>query len=42
MGSGSTGVTAAELGRHFIGIEREQQYFDNGVKRLEGYDVRVG
>ena len=41
-GSGSTGVTAAELGRHFIGIEREQQYFDNGVKRLEGYDVRVG
>jgi site-specific DNA-methyltransferase (adenine-specific) len=38
MGSGSTGVAAAELGRHFIGIEREQQYYDAARTRLPALD----
>jgi site-specific DNA-methyltransferase (adenine-specific) len=33
MGSGSTGVAAINTGRHFIGIEKEQHYFDTAVKR---------
>lgn len=34
MGSGTTGVAALSLARHFIGIEREQQYFDIAERRL--------
>lgn len=35
MGSGTTGVAAAEMGRDFIGIEREEKYFDIACKRIE-------
>lgn len=35
MGSGSTGVAAARLGRSFIGIEREPKYFEIACKRIE-------
>jgi site-specific DNA-methyltransferase (adenine-specific) len=35
MGSGSTGVAAINSGRRFIGIEREQHFFDIAVQRLE-------
>lgn len=35
MGSGTTGVAAIQLGRSFIGIEREQKYFDIACKRIE-------
>ncbi len=35
MGSGTTGVAAAESGRKFIGIERESKYFDIACKRIE-------
>jgi site-specific DNA-methyltransferase (adenine-specific)/modification methylase len=35
MGSGTTGVAAIQLGRKFIGIEREPKYFGIAVKRLE-------
>lgn len=35
MGSGTTGVAAAKMGKKFIGIEREQQYFDVACKRIE-------
>jgi site-specific DNA-methyltransferase (adenine-specific)/modification methylase len=35
LGSGSCGVAAIQLGRKFIGIEREPKYFDIAVKRLE-------
>ena len=35
MGSGTTGVAAIQLGRKFIGIEREQKYFDIACKRIE-------
>ena len=35
MGSGTTGVACAKIGRKFIGIEREQQYFEIACKRIE-------
>jgi site-specific DNA-methyltransferase (adenine-specific) len=35
MGSGTTGVACRNLGRQFIGIERDQAYFDIAVKRCE-------
>ena len=35
MGSGTTGVAAIQLGRAFIGIEREPKYFDIACKRIE-------
>ncbi len=35
MGSGTTGVACAKLGRKFIGIELEQKYFDIAVKRID-------
>jgi len=34
MGSGTTGVAAIQLGRKFIGIEREPKYFDIAVQRI--------
>lgn len=34
MGSGTTGVAAAQLGRKFIGIEKEQIYFDMACRRI--------
>ena len=34
MGSGTTGVAAVQLGRKFIGIEREPDYFDIACKRI--------
>lgn len=48
-GSGTTGVAAVQMGRKFIGIEREPRYFDIACKRIEdaqrvqdmfGHDVR--
>lgn len=35
MGSGTTGVAAVQMGRKFIGIEREQSYFDIACERIE-------
>jgi DNA modification methylase len=35
MGSGTTGVAAVQMGRRFIGIEREEKYFDIACKRIE-------
>jgi site-specific DNA-methyltransferase (adenine-specific)/modification methylase len=35
MGSGTTGVAAIQLGRSFIGIEREPKYFEIACKRIE-------
>jgi modification methylase len=35
MGSGTTGVAAIQLGRKFIGIEREPKYFEIACKRIE-------
>lgn len=35
MGSGTTGVAALQMGRKFIGIEREPKYFDIACRRIE-------
>lgn len=34
MGSGTTGVAALQMGRSFIGIEREERYFETACRRL--------
>jgi DNA modification methylase len=35
LGTGTTGVAAVQMGRDFIGIEREPKYFDIACKRIE-------
>ena len=35
MGSGTTGVAAIQMGKKFIGIEREPKYFEISCKRIE-------
>ncbi len=35
MGSGTTGVAAVQMGKDFIGIEREPKYFDIACRRIE-------
>ena len=35
MGSGTTGVAAIQMGRKFIGIEREQKYFETACNRIK-------
>jgi len=34
FGSGTTGAVAKRLGRHFVGVEREQAYIDAATRRL--------
>lgn len=34
MGSGTTGVAAVQMGRQFIGIERDPSYFDIACERI--------
>ncbi len=34
FGSGTTGAVAKRLGRHFVGIEREQAYIDAASERI--------
>jgi hypothetical protein len=35
MGSGTTGVACAKLGRKFVGVEIEPKYFDIACKRID-------
>jgi site-specific DNA-methyltransferase (adenine-specific) len=35
MGSGTTGVACANMGKTFYGIERDRKYFDIACKRIE-------
>ena len=35
MGSRTTGVAAVQMGRDFIGVEREPKYFDIACRRIE-------
>ncbi len=34
LGSGTTAVAAKQLGRYYVGIEKESKYFDLAVKRI--------
>ena len=35
MGSGTTGVACKKLGRNFIGIEKDQNYYEIAKNRIE-------
>ena len=35
MGSGTTGVACKNLNRHFIGIEKDEEYFKIAKKRIQ-------
>ena len=35
MGSGTTGVACAKMGRKFVGIELDSKYFDIACRRIE-------
>ena len=35
MGSGSTGVACTNIGRSFIGIEKDENYFNIAKERIE-------
>jgi len=37
MGSGSTGVACKKTGRHFIGIEKDKNYFEIAVNRINSF-----
>jgi len=37
MGSGSTGVACKKSNRHFIGIEKDEKYFEIAVSRVSAY-----
>ena len=42
MGSGSTGVARANLGRRFVGIEREWEYMRIAGPRVQNREREVG
>lgn len=37
MGSGSTGVACKNTNRNFIGIEKDENYYNVAVRRLSSY-----
>jgi site-specific DNA-methyltransferase (adenine-specific) len=41
MGSGTTGVACVQVGRKFIGIEIDQDYFDIAVKRISEAQMQI-
>lgn len=41
MGSGTTGVACKKLGRNFIGIEIEKEYFDIAKNRINNYQEEI-
>jgi site-specific DNA-methyltransferase (adenine-specific)/modification methylase len=41
MGSGTTGVACADMGRKFIGIEIDRKYFDIACERLEAANAQT-
>ena len=41
MGSGTTGVACKNLGRNFIGIEKDAEYYGIAKKRIEAQKVQV-
>jgi len=39
FGTGTTGAVAKRLGRHFVGIERQQDYIDAATARIAAVEV---
>jgi len=39
MGSGTTGIACLNTGRNFIGIEKDQKYFEIARNRIEGHNT---
>jgi modification methylase len=39
FGSGTTGAVAKRLGRHFVGVEREQEYIDAAQARIDAVET---
>ncbi|MFD1695260.1 site-specific DNA-methyltransferase [Roseibium aestuarii] len=42
FGTGTTGAVAKKLGRHFVGVEREQTYIDAATARIEAIEFGQG
>lgn len=42
MGSGTTGVACKNLNRNFIGIEKDEKYFNIAKERIENHVVPLG
>lgn len=40
MGSGTTGVACKKTGRNFIGIEKDEKYFDISKKRISEFEFK--
>jgi len=41
MGSGTTGMACVQLGHRFVGIEREQHFFDTACERITAASAQV-
>ena len=41
MGSGTTGIAAMNAGRKFIGIEKDQKYFEIARNRIDGHEKKA-
>lgn len=41
MGSGTTGIACQNLGRRFIGIEKEAVHFETARKRIMGSQIEL-
>ena len=41
MGSGTTGVACVNTGRRFIGIERDKEYYDVAVNRIQAIPKKL-
>lgn len=41
MGSGTTGIAAIQCGRNFIGIEKDENYYNLAVERIEKAEYKV-
>lgn len=42
MGGGTTGVAAVKNGRRFVGIEKDERYFDIAIPRIKDEDATKG
>ncbi|SHL47082.1 site-specific DNA-methyltransferase [Roseibium suaedae] len=42
FGTGTTGAVAKKLGRHFVGVEREQSYIDAATARIKAIEAGSG